>query len=622
MKKDAKNISSLPENASLGQYQAALEEMTSDTPEKETKKKNNFTEKLSELWGDKRKFSVRAILAALCAIAFSFTFIVFGPYELYISSMQFLTFAFSDLVMPMAVLGAIVAAVLFIVLIILRGKIFNYALSSLFSVTLAGYLQGNFFNLDHGALDGSSIPWADMTSTTLKNLAIWFVIAAAVFALMYFSRKIWAHAIQLVCVMLIGAQIVALSTLLINTEFPSLEQSKFLSDKGINTITENENVVFFLLDRFDNHYADKLLEQNPEWYDKLSGFTYYHNFTGSYTRTCPSVAYLLTGVECDYKIPFSEYFAKAWKESDFLRDIREAGYTTNIYTDIPYTMGNSENVMGVVDNLSADSLSVNKKLMYKYMLSLSAYRYAPEALKPSFWLYTGDLANITSMVESTDKPYTINDPLFWRTMWEKGIEVDPDSKGTFNFFHLGGSHEPFIMDENGNEVPYSMTTEAMYAQTTGNMNMIFRYIEELKAKGVYDNTTIIISADHGMTGTQTALDFPRMVSLFVKPANADTSVPMTTSNKQVCHDNLRSSILSYFGLSTEGYPRTIESIGEEEELVRIFKMQASDEEALRRDVEVVTYEITGDANDFNNWKEVKREPILCPFYDTEENSGL
>ena len=90
---------------------------------------------------------------------------------------------------------------------------------------------------------------------------------------------------------------------------------------------------------------------------------------------------------------------------------------------------------------------------------------------------------------------------------------------------------------------------------------------------------------------------------------------MKYSNKQVCQDNLRASIISYFGLDTSGYARTIEDIGENENITRYFYMSGSDPEKKHRDINLCTYEIKGDANDFANWTLVSKEPIKYPFYD-------
>lgn len=44
-------------------------------------------------------------------------------------------------------------------------------------------------------------------------------------------------------------------------------------------------------------------------------------------------------------------------------------------------------------------------------------------------------------------------------------------------------------------------------------------------------------------------------------------------------------------------------------------MSGSDPEKKHRDINLCTYEIKGDANDFANWTLVSKEPIKYPFYD-------
>ena len=193
--------------------------------------------------------------------------------------------------------------------------------------------------------------------------------------------------------------------------------------------------------------------------------------------------------------------------------------------------------------------------------------------------------------------------------------MDSESKGSFLFYHMLGSHDPFVMDGDGNPASFSNYFEGRFEQTRGNLKTVFAYIEMLKEKGVYDNTTIIITADHGLTGTYPELDAERVLSLFIKPAGADPEAPLQHSHKQVCQDNLRASISSYFGLTDGQGHRTIESIGEDEEMVRYFWMNGSDANKSHRDVNLITYKITGDANDFDNWEMVEKLPIQYPYYD-------
>ena len=83
----------------------------------------------------------------------------------------------------------------------------------------------------------------------------------------------------------------------------------------------------------------------------------------------------------------------------------------------------------------------------------------------------------------------------------------------------------------------------------------------------------------------------------IKPAGKETKDPMKISDKQVCQDNLRASIAGYFGLEGD-YGRTIESIGETEQMTRILWMRTEGKGADK----MYTFQIRGDANDFSNWK--------------------
>ena len=91
-------------------------------------------EKLKALWRDKRSWKIRLPLAALCAFSCVFTFLIFGPCEIYAQNVQELSFSFSALLQVLLGAGALVFAALFGLLLLLRGKIFNFVYT--FFVTL------------------------------------------------------------------------------------------------------------------------------------------------------------------------------------------------------------------------------------------------------------------------------------------------------------------------------------------------------------------------------------------------------------------------------------------------------------------------------------------------------
>lgn len=571
--------------------------------------------RLYELWHDRRSFPVRLRIALLCAAAFCFTVIIFGPLELFLGNTGFFPFPFGLAWPVMTVTGIVACVVITAVLLLTRGKVYNTLVSLLFSGLVAGWLQRNFLNdiTSHGSLDGTTVEWELFTRTTMINLLIWCAIFVAVFFMLYLSRKVWSMAVQWGSALLIGAQAVTLVVLLLRTDIPSVN-SGYLSTATMFDISPKKNVVVFLLDRFDNYFADTLLEQDTELWEDFSGFTYYRNCTGSYSRTYPSVNYMLTGCEDNYDCLPAEYAEKAWGGDTLVRRIHDAGYGTKLYTDSRYTFINADYLGDSVDNVVKEAKDIDTGLLIRSMLNLSAYLYSPECLKPSFRIYTGDLDGVTS----TSDAWVDDEAAFFRGVMN-GISVgeNENENGSFIFYHLRGCHEPYSMNENGEVQWFTDITEGLYAQLRGDIKMIKSYMAQLEDFGLLDDTAIIIAADHGRTGTVLDLSdgITRCPTLWVKPAGADRSSPMTVSSKQVSHDNLRASILSYFGLKQDTDPDTLEEIGEDEQRERYFRAQCCDISAEHRDYNMVTYRITGDATDMANWEKISTERIQYPFYD-------
>lgn len=588
---------------------------------------DNFNKKLRNLWQDDRRFSERLLTSGAAVLAFVFTFIMFGPFELYIANMSYLVFGIKQLLPPIIIAGIIILAVFTVLLALLRGKIFNAVVSIVIGITIAGYIQGNYINIDHGTLDGTGIVWQDFKWQMLVNLFVWAAIILVPVIFCYFSRDIWKSFVRIVSLVLVAMQVFGAVYLVIKSAY---QINSNISDDGYFECSEqfkvskNKNTIVFLLDRMDKKYMDELLKRDPELCEKLSGFTYYKNFTGSYSRTFPSVAYLLSGVKYDYDIPSAEYMKKAMSESNFFGALQAAGYESRLYTDTQYVTGSVESFNGTVKNAKSTEGKAKPMKILSAMLNLSAYRYSPEAMKPYFHIYTDNIAQKYIFGNKDGSIYTVDDAEFYAAFRKKGITTE-DNAGSFVFYHLQGAHDPFTMNEKGEAVTldYLNYEESMYKQIRGDVKMILSYIKQLKAAGVYDNTTIIITADHGRTGTAPSLEEAtgenygeRVLTLLIKEAGADTKQPLKTSMKQVCQANLHKTFLRSMGVNYEDDGvRAIEDIGEDEEVTRYFYMSGSNSLKTSRDVNLITYEIKGDANDFSNWKRVKTEKMKFPFYD-------
>ena len=417
---------------------------------------------------------------------------------------------------------------------------------------------------------------------------------------------------------MIGMQSVALVSLIVKNDYIGSVSNGYLSNSTIYEVSPENNVIMFVLDRYDRVYAEEVFKRWPEIKESLTDFTFYDNVIGSYSRTFPSINYLLTGVEEHYDIPIDEYIQKAWTEGTFLKDIKNAGYESKIYTDVNYTFKNVDYVTDKIDNIGQYEKKTDKKKMVTAMLDLSAYRYAPIAMKPFFWLYTGDLESISTVDAEASDMHVTDDAAFWRNLKEQKLSVKEGSKGSFIFYHMQGSHDPYVMDVDGSTPEGGTGGETRwepYRQTAGNMNMILDYISYLKEMNLYEDTTIIITADHGFTGTMEELDHQRVITLMVKPKGQSTGAPIQYNSAPLDMSNIRATVLKALGIDHSSYGAAADEVAEDADVTRYFYMSGSDFARVKRDYNLVTYEIKGDANDFDNWKIISKERIQYPFYD-------
>ncbi len=82
---------------------------------------------------------------------------------------------------------------------------------------------------------------------------------------------------------------------------------------------------------------------------------------------------------------------------------------------------------------------------------------------------------------------------FYDEFKSSGFNVDDKKKKVFRLYHLYGDHEPYTMSSKAERVDKSSCEE----QTAGTIHIVDKMLDDMKEKGIYDDSTIIIVADHG-----------------------------------------------------------------------------------------------------------------------------
>ena len=262
------------------------------------------------------------------------------------------------------------------------------------------------------------------------------------------------------------------------------------------------NVIVIILDTFPSSYFDILVKSVSDYADGLEDFTYYDNYDSCYIGTYPSMAHLLTGYELNTDVTIGQWFHDAWTSDSaqyFYGKLKEYGYDSYFYSVAPSNCGIKSEAMAYFSNL----------------VRISDYS-----------------GNASSGKVSED----------FYTYVQDGVTVVPGKR--FIVQHLKGLHYPYLVDTNGNKVKSSTTAKSI----EGWWKITKTYLEQLKAAGVYDNSTIIITTDHG---TKLTSD---LQSIFLIKEAGKTGTGLTTNSAPVSHAEFISTVLSCIGVPEEELP--------------------------------------------------------------------
>ena len=199
--------------------------------------------------------------------------------------------------------------------------------------------------------------------------------------------------------------------------------------------------------------------------------------------------------------------------------------------------------------------------------------------------------------------YILDDVSYFESLKNQGLRINDSSEsGTFRIIHLEGAHQPYIMDENGNRA--SSTLEQ---QCLGSLRIVSEYLAQLKRLGVYDNTTFILTADHGFWGLEPDISAATTPILLVKPAKS-TEDSYLTSEVPTGHLDIPATIIESAGgdySTPDGMP-----VWDVTQTERPRLYQATSAEEVNGKLEWTTareWVIAGSARDFENWSKTGRE---------------
>lgn len=426
----------------------------------------------------------------IVSLFFCFNLFVFAPFDTFFNNIYELSYGIVDIWWCFGLVFIIVFSLLLLLNFFLKDSIRAFLIKTLFGLSLALYLQGNFLNFDYGLLDGKYIEWEKFFSLGLLNTLIWVTVIAVSFLISHFKKDVMNNLFRYVSLIVLGIQVSALVVQLFTIK-PNDNNSFYMSQEGKFTLSDKKNIVMFVLDTFDAKFFEEIIENNPEYKEKFKDFTFFPDTIGAYPTTKGAMPFILTGQWYDNSIPYNDYVNSAWNEADLWKLLKEHNYDIRFYSGF---IGKGQNI---IDNY----VNVKPKVAYakeaNALLSISNFRFFPHFLKQFTLQETvapKETKPITVDSKASNNIQVSNGDLdFYNELCNDGIDISPDAN-RFRLYHLLGSHMPHFLDEN---IELVNTGTNFIKQSMGVLNIVNEYLQKTKELDIYDNTMFLILADHG-----------------------------------------------------------------------------------------------------------------------------
>ncbi|MCP5049901.1 MAG: sulfatase-like hydrolase/transferase, partial [bacterium] len=479
---------------------------------------------------DQKGFSL--VTALTVAAFFSFTLLVFGPAYIYFTNSLEFNFSFVDIASRLIAVSLALVVVLALILRRLKTGYYEKSISLLFALSVLLWVQGNLLVWNYGPLDGREIHWNEMWVQGLLDAGIWIGLLILAFKKSGWFAKIARNgSIAFILIQLLSVSMAMMRA----PETPSFKRY-YIDESQKYSFSSQRNVILLMLDTYQTDLFQEIIAGDERYKDIFRGFTYFRNSLSAFPKTYTSVPSFLTGRTYDNSIPMVDFVKEAYTSGSSLPGIlKQAGYRVELYP-FPGTEKTIYFSESTASNIKKRETGGVFGEDIGFLVDITLFRHIPHFSKR--WVYNRQswlLKRLFSRAGSRDQnPKETNaenknsknknnknnssSPRFSKEALRlpdiKFISQLIDqftvegSAPVFKYYHLNGLHRPLVLDETltVRQMPYSQRS-SFKAQGKAALEITRLMLETLKSKGLFRNSLIIVTSDHGCA------DYPYGVNL-------------------------------------------------------------------------------------------------------------
>ena len=474
-----------------------------DACRKEAKPSDQFSERGKA----ESKGRGRLLTSILCGLGFAIT-VVFRPIlSFYLSNEGEFWFRLDDILWAILILFIGTALLISLIHLLLpqKGK---HNIRLLFAVLVCGcaicvYIQNHFMSSYLPLLTGDRIDWGLYSGWGIASIALW----GGMFALMIFGFCIRPQMTKSIVyglfVLLLIVEAMTCCVEWATAKHENVKGTTFFSTEGMYETSDAGNVVVLVSDTFEGTYMNEILALHPEYRDILSDCTYYDSVTGVSVLTYYSYVKLMTGQNFPMGETEQSGVRKCFDQQTLIDQVLKNEYDVAYYTKFSPPASASGKIVNIFDGeMKPDTQST--WAIVRTLLKSTLFQSAPQPVKPIFTVYTSEYDKIKEKnAEGKDlpQPFVEDDHGFYYHIQDHGLTKTDGTHPRYTLVELIGIHHPVVIDTEFNYTEYDDKTTSVYEQKLiagmASLNLMRAYLDALKAAGTYEQTTVIMMADHG-----------------------------------------------------------------------------------------------------------------------------
>ena len=501
MKKSWMKTVGIDENAEKT-MEAPLEILREDLSAELAEKRAGLRQKTVPKAGKQRNIKGRIITSLLCGLTPALALILRPIVSFYFSNEGEFWFKLGD-VLPDILLVFLGAAVFTALIHFLLPDKKRFSLRLWFAAaaaagTLCAFIQDHFLSGYLPALTGEEIEWSIYSQWNHISLGLWSGVFLLFILLLIFRQRFMKGAVYALLALLLCSEAVIGVVDIATAKHENRRTGTYFNQNGMYETSTEGNIVVLVTDTFEATYMNEILEKYPDCRDFLQDVTYYDNTSGISVFTYFSYPKILTGQDFPLGKTFIEGAAYAFETETLISEVYNKGWEIGYYTEFAPTSNVKDKIISYDDR----ELHPNRQAridITKYLIKGALFRNMPQMLKPRLAVSTLDFEYAKFNLEGVEAPYITNDGVYFEKLAENGL-TKTESKPRLNVTELFGVHEPCT--PNTELVPLEdwdtlSLREQQLATGYAQLKILRTYLDKLKEAGTYDNTTVIMIADHG-----------------------------------------------------------------------------------------------------------------------------